>query len=69
MKWDEEYGIALSTLVYVRAWRPTWLCWTGTFHVRKSVGTGQSLTQVLTSSVLICAVEVRMLRGRPRNDK
>ena len=74
MKWNEEYGIALSTLIYVLALRPIWICRTSKFHIRKSVGTGESLTQVHRAyhricSVLICAAEAIMLRGRPRNDK
>ena len=55
VKWNEEYGVALSTLIYVLALRPTFLSQTGMIHIRKSVETGERLTQVHTERVIDCS--------------
>ena len=46
--WDEEHDIPLSMLIHDLALPPTWPFRTVTFHMRKSVGTEEGLTQVHT---------------------
>ena len=43
--WDEEHSIALSKLIHDLALPATWLYRTGTFHLGKSVETGEGLTR------------------------